>query len=112
MKNKFSNQEIEFLNNFSDIRQLASFAEEEAQKSAAISELFNKVLAVVKENPKLASAIAGGLGGSLLGAGSAVLIGNKKKKLRNALLGAGIGGLGGAGLGVLGHEYIPQKMGK
>lgn len=109
MKNKFSNQEIEFLNNFSDIRQLASFAEGEAQKSAAISELFNKVVKVANENPKLASAIAGGLGGSVLGAGSAVLIGNKKKKLRNALLGALIGGGLGAGAGYAGSKFLDYK---
>ena len=54
----------------------------------------------------------GALIGSLMGAGVGGLggaIGSKKNKLRNSLLAALAGGAGGAGLGYLGGSYFPQK---
>lgn len=99
----FSEQELQFLNNFSSIEDLYAF-------SKAFDEVVNKVDDLQYSNPKLFYALAGGLTGAGLGAAGQLLIGDKKKsKLRRMLEGGLIGGGLGAGAGILGGAYLKNK---
>lgn len=97
----FSQQEIQFLNNFSNIDDLYTF-------SSSVNNLLDKIEHAEKSdelmiaNPELFYSLAGGLSGAGVGAVGNLLIGDKKKsKLRRMLEGGLIGGGLGAGAGYL-----------
>ena len=112
----FSEAEINFLNNFSSIAELHSFAE-------SFDEVLQKVKDYVNENETLknikdyiklndywAFPAAGAVGGAGVGAVGGILLGDKQKpKLRRALMGAGIGAGVGAGIGTAGLAYKKNR---
>lgn len=91
----FSQQEIQFLNNFSSIDDLYAF-------SNAVGDMVGKVEDLRINNPELFYSLAGGLSGAGIGAVGNLLIGDKKKsKLRRMLEGGLLGGGLAAGAGYL-----------
>lgn len=88
------------MNNFSSVAELHSFAE-------GLDSVLGKVRELSKN--EWAAPVIGAVGGAGLGAGSGILLGDKKKsKIRRALEGAGIGaGLGG--LGGLAYKLNAEK---
>lgn len=112
----FSRAEINFLNNFSSVAELQSFAE-------SFDEVFQKVKDYVNENETLKNIkdyvklndywvfpAAGAIGGAGVGVAGGILLGDKQKsKLRRALMGAGIGAGLGAGVGTAGLAYKKNR---
>lgn len=94
----FSKAEINFLNNFSSVEELQSFA-------VNFSDTLDKVNNYILEN-RWVVPVAGMVGGAGIGAGGGILLGDQNKSKRERALigagiGAGIGGLGGLGYNVL-----------
>lgn len=74
------------------------------EKAASFGSMMGKMAAFSVSSPtdyRLIGGVAGALAGGLGTAGYDWLMGTKKHKLRRALIGAGLGGLGGVGVGHL-----------
>ena len=102
----FSKAEINFLNNFSSVAELQSFA-------VNFSDTLDKVNNYILEN-RWVVPVAGMVGGAGIGAGGGILLGDpNKSKRERALIGAGIGasigGLGGL-LAALQKENLQDKI--
>lgn len=99
----FSQQELQFLNNFSSINDLYAF-------STAMNNVVEKVDKLQRVEPDLFYSLTGGLSGAGLGAIGGLMVGDKKKsRLRRMLEGGLIGGGLGAGIGALGSAYLKHK---
>lgn len=109
---QFSKKELEFLNNFSSIEELETFT---SKIDKSIEKIRAKATELEAKNPELLYGAGGALLGAGLGAGSVLLLGDKKKdKLRKALeagaLGSLIGATGGIVGGALRGNSIREKL--
>lgn len=92
----FSQEEVDFLNNFKTIDEFNNF-------SVNFAGLMDKL----NENPSLYYGLLGGAGGAGIGAGANLIFGNKKKSnLRKLIEGALIGGVLGSGAGAIGGGFL------
>ena len=104
----FSKAEVNFLNNFSSIAELQSFAESFGEVLQKVKDYVNdretlrNIKDSVKENDWVLPTV-GAVGGAGMGALGSLVLGDKKKsKLRRSITGAGIGAGLGLGAGAVG----------